>query len=551
LSNQSTTGRKPKVIFGSKVHRELLRGSEQITKAICPTLGPTPCLTIVDGAIPEMGLELLDSGGLIARRILQLHERTQDVGAMMLRHTLWRMNEFVGDGTATTAVLYQALIREGHRYIAAGGNAMALRRYLEMAMKLVITEIEKMARPIQSSEQLKRLAHTICSDDELAQALSDVIDVVGAFGFLEFRKAQGRNLKTEYREGNYWQDSGFLSTIMVNDHNLQRAYVEDVSILATDLVVDKAQDLIPLFSVAQQAGAKRLILITRKIEDVALGMLMLPKNRSHLEVYAAKTPGITGEAQMDALYDLGIITGAAPLVSAAGDTWEQLTPEHLGQARRAWISKHYLGIIGGQTDSIKLRSHLQMLYRKYNAAEKVADKNATQARIGRLQGGSAMLYVSGATETEIETRLEHAKQIAQALRSAMRDGVVPGGGSALLACCPLLENQAESASDPDERAAYQIVSHALHQPLNVIAENAGNANEQAFIQVKRSLLEKQEKLLSFDALTKQAVDPFQSGLLDSAGVTKAAVRSAIASAAIALTIDVVVHQKNPPKVLDT
>jgi chaperonin GroEL len=337
---------------------------------------------------------------------------------------------------------------------------------------------------------------------------------------------------------------------MINDQALQRANVEDVFILATDLVVAKAEDLIPLFSIAQQVKAERLILVTRKIENSAIGMLMLPDNRACVEVFCAKTPGVSDEAQMEALEDLNIITGAIPLVSAAGDTWKQLTPEHLGQARRAWISKLYLGIIGGKTDSIELRGHLQMLHKKYDLAEKIADKNAIQTRIGRLRGGSAMLHVSGATETEIEARLEHAKQIAQALRSALRDGVVPGGGSALLACCSRLEDKAESADNPDEQAAYRIVSYALQQPFRVIAENAG-ATEQALVKVRQAISEKQDNLLSFDALTKQTVDPFESGLLDSAGVTKASIHSAIASAALALTIDVVVHQKNPPQALET
>jgi len=550
LSNQSTIKPKPQVVFGSKVRREFLQGSEQITAAVRPTLGPSPRLTLIENAIPEKAPELLDSGGLIARRILQLSERTQDVGAMMLRHTLWRMSELVGDGTATTAVLFQAVMREGHRYIAAGGDPMALRYQLEAAMRLVILELDRMARPIQNSEQLKRLAHTICGDWELAKALSEIVDVVGAFGFLEFRKSQSRNLKIEYREGNYWQNSGLLSKVMINDHVLQRAYTEDVFILATDLVVAKTEDLIPLFAAAQQAGAKRLILVTREIEDSVMGTLMLPKNRKRIEVFGAKTPGISAEAQMEAIEELNIITGAIPLVGAAGDTWKQLTPEHLGQARRAWISKHYLGIIGGKTDSIELRKYIRTLRKKYDLADKVADKTAIQNRIGRLQGGATMLYVSGATETEIEARLEHAKKIAQTLRVALRDGVVPGGGSALLACCPILENRAASADNPEERAAYRILSHALQQPLNVIAENAGNFSEKALIEVRRAVLEDQ-KLLSFDALKKQAVDPFESGLLDSAGVTKAALRSAITSAALALTIDVIIHKKNPPQVLDT
>ena len=551
MPKQSTTERTPQVVFASEVHRALLAGSEKITSAIRPTLGPTPRLTIIENAIPGRAPELLDSGALIARRVLQLPERTQDVGAMMLRHTLWRMSELVGDGTATTAVIFQELMREGHRYIAAGGEPMALRHYLESAMKLVISDLDKMARPIQSSAQLRRLSAAICSDNELANALSEIIDVAGAYGFVEFRKAQGRKLMIEYREGNYWQESGILSSIMINDKSLQRAYAEDAYLLITDLVVEKAEDLIPVFSAAEQVGAKKLILVTRKIEDSAMGLLMLPKNRTRLEIFGAKTPGVSAEDQMEALEDLNIITGAIPLMRAVGDTWEKVTSEHLGQTRRAWISKHYLGLIGGKADPLKLRSHLQMLHRKYELAEKVADKNAIQDRIGRLQGGSAMLYVNGSTETEIEARSELAKQTAQALRSALRDGVVPGGGSALLACCPSLEEHANHADDPDQRAAYRMVSRALQQPLNVIVENSGNATEQALNKVRRAVLEEQNQLLSFDALQKKAVDPFESGLLDSAGVTKASVRSAIASAALTLTVDVVVHRQKPPQVLDT
>jgi chaperonin GroEL len=441
-------------------------------------------------------------------------------------------------------------MREGYRYIAAGGDSMALRHNLETALKLVLSKLEKLAKPIQSSAQVRRLALTICSDADLANALGEIIDVVGASGLLEFRKAQGRALKIEYREGNYWQNSGFLSTVMINDQTLQRAYVEDVFILVTDLVVEKNEDLIPVFSVAQQAGAKRLILITKKIEDSAMGTLMLPKNRAILEVFGAKTPGISSEDQLDALDELRIITGAIPLVGAAGDTWAQLTPEHLGQARRAWINKNYLGIINGKTDSIELRGYLQKLQRKYELAEKVADKNDLQTRMGRLQGGSAMLFVAGATETEIETRLELAKKTAQALRSAMRDGVVPGGGSALLACCPLLEDLADSAVDADLRAAYRIVSQALQQPFEVIAENAG-VDMHTVAVARQTILEEPDRFLSFDVMKKKVVEPFESGLLDSAGVTKAALRSAITSAALALTVDVVVHQKNPPQVLET
>jgi len=551
LSNRSSKGRSPHVVFAAEVHRELLRGSAQITSAIRPTLGPAPRLTIIENAIQGKAPELLDSGALIARRILQLSPRTQDVGAMMLRHTLWRLSEMVGDGTATAAVIFQSIMREGYRYIAAGGDPMALRHNLETILKLVLSELDKQAQPIQSSAQVMCLAQTICSDAELASALGEIIDVVGASGLLEFRKAQGRALKIEYREGNYWQNSGFLSKVMINDQTLQRAYAEDVFILATDLVVEKNEDLLPLFSIAHQTGVKRLVLVTRKIEDSALGLLMLPKNRAILEVFGAKTPGISGEDQMEALDELKVITGAIPLVSAAGDTWKQLTPDHFGQARRAWISKNYLGLMGGKTDAIELRSYLQKLQKKYELADRVAVKDKLLTRMGRLQGGSAMLYVAGATETEIETRLELAKQTAQALRSAMRDGVVPGGGSALLACSFQLENLANaSASDTDQRAAYRIVSQALEQPFNVIVENAG-VDIQTQARVRQAILAEPEKFLSFDALTRQVVDPFESGLLDSAGVTKAAVRSAIASAALTLTVDVVIHQKNPPQVLET
>jgi chaperonin GroEL len=278
---------------------------------------------------------------------------------------------------------------------------------------------------------------------------------------------------------------------------------------------------------------------------------MLPKNRDRVSIFVAKTPGISIDTQIEAIEDLSVTTGSKPLLSAVGDAWQNLTPEHLGQARRAWISKHHLGLIGAKGDVIQLRGHLQNLHRRYELAKKVSDKNSIQERIGRLQGGSAILHVSGATETEIKTRLELAKQTAQTLRSALREGVLPGGGSALWACYPMLEECALRTDDLDECAAYRMVAYALQQPMKVIVENAGSSNETGYHHIRQAMISNPKTIRGFDVLKNKEVEPFESGLLDSAGVLKAVVRSAISSAALTLTTDVIVHRKNPPKVFGT
>ena len=530
----------PSIVFQPRVGEGMQDGFDKLVDLIRPTLGPLPHIVAIEktngrNQVPE----LLDSGGTIARRIIQIPNRLENTGFMLLRQGLWGQQEREGDGTATTAVLFQAVFNAGRHYLMAGGNVMGFRHHLENGLRLITTELERQTTQLYGQQNLTGLALSICHDAELAKMMGEIFDIIGAYGRLDVHKGSGRELVREYIEGTYWK-SGLHSQDMANGKYRLRANLENAAILISNLEIESPVQLIPLLELAVKNEIKQLLLVSRTLSARAMNLLLAGPNREKVLVVAVKVPGISSDEQREAMTDLTILTGGRALSNATGATLENVRLEDLGRARRVWADKESFGIIGGRGDARLIRKHIASLRQGFRNMKDTDEGKRLLERIGKLLGGSATLLIGGHSPISIEVRVELAKRTAVSMRGAMRDGVVPGGGVALLACRESLRPFHKNAKDTDELAAYSILLQALEVPFRTIVSNAGV--------LPGSILAEVEHFgpgYGYDALTRKVVDLRKAGLYDSVSVLKGAVHTAISSAALALETDVIIHRRNP------
>jgi chaperonin GroEL len=539
MARTSNPWQTPQVLFDRAVYLGMQRGINQLANAIRPTLGPLPRF-VVDKNFSTERPEALDSGALIARRIIQLPDRQADVGAMYLRNMLWRLYETAGDGTATAAVLFQAIYNHGIRYIAAGGDAMRLRRYLEQGAQLMLELFERGTLHAEGSAQFAGLADSICYDHELSAQLGQIFEVIGPYGRLEIRSGNTRQIEHQFVEGSYW-DGPLFSPHMITDQTRQRAVLENAAVLISNLEVHEPGDLIPAMEAALASEARALLLVVKTLPEAAMAVLLAPPNRARLLVAAAKTPGGDINATREHLEDLALLTGSRPLLQEAGDRLARVKPADLGRSRRAWADAEYFGIAGGRGDPAALREHVARVRLAYRRADEPRDRKRLAERLGQLHGGTAVLWVGALSPLAIDLRKEQARRTAEAVRGALREGVLPGGGVALLDCIPALDERRRAAAEPEERAAYGILCQACEAPIRALLTNAGLEPSATLADIRRAGAGH-----GFDVVGRQVADMARAGVLDSAAVVGAAVGGAIHSAALALTIDVLIHRASPP-----
>ena len=529
------------VVFQPLTYKIIQEGIHQMVGAVSPTLGPRPGIVAIDPVVPGRLPEILDDGGTIVRRIIQIADRDEDMGAMLVRHVLWDVHEKVGDGTATTAVLFQSVYDQGVHYLTSGGSSMRLRRHLERGMVAVLDEIGALAQAVEGQEMQAKMAESVCYDPALAKMLGEVFDIVGEYGRLEIRSGRSSRLEREYIEGMYWK-SKVLSREMINDKAELRATLDNAHILITDRMIEDPRELIPVLTLAVRSKIKSLMIIAKKLSESALGLLLLnnKKNGEKIRTFAVEAPGLTITDIAANLADVAALTGGQHFARSAGDTLARVTVEDLGRARRVWADRFHFGITGGQGDPRVLRGHIAKLRTAYEDLSDQDERKKVRERIGKLMGGSATLWVGAFTEIDIKARKELAERTAEAMRGVVRDGVIVGGGVALLACRPALQRMLDESTDADERAAYRILIRAMEEPMRTIAANAGYDPSDVMAEVRHA-----GPGYGFDARTGQIVDMAQAGVYDAVAVQKAALRGAIETAAMALTIDVLIHRKKP------
>jgi chaperonin GroEL len=523
-----------RVVFAPRSRAALQRGVDQLANLIRPTLGPLPRWVALERVASRKDPpELLDDGATIARRFLALPDANESTGAMLLRHTLWRVYEKVADGTATTAVLFQAIVREATRYIAAGYNAPRLRVGIEQGLAVVRQNLRQMARALEGEEQIARAALALCHDPELARFLGEAYDIVGPDGYVQINTSNKRGVDREYVEGVYW-DTSWFTPYFITDPVRQIVELDDPAVLISDLQITTAEQILPVMEKVTKAGIKALAIIASNVSGDALGLLVANQRAKVLNALAVKTPSY-GADRMGIMADIAALTGARVLLDVAKERVEDATLADLGRARRAWATAQYFGLAGGRGDPVALRQHIANVRAEIEQTTDAREKDQVRKRLSKLLGGIATIRVGGATEAEMNARKEVAERAATALRTALQGGIVAGGGAALLACQGALDKM---PLDGDEGHGVRILRRALEEPIRAIVINAGYDPAPIVARVRES-----PAGWGFDARTGQIVDMFEAGIFDPLLTIDTALESAVSGAVMTFTTDVIVRRK--------
>ena len=532
--------RQPAVTVQPKVYLDLQAGMNMIAEAIRPTLGPLPRLVVSERPQHVEQPEFLDDGAVIARRIIQIKPRGQDVGAMLLRAAAWRMHDDVGDGSATMTVLYQTIFNLGVRYIIEFGcNPILLRKGLEKGLKSILEELKKQASPVAGKDAIARIAIGMTQGNpELANMLGEIFDIVGTDGLIVVEKGNRPGIEREYIEGTYWHISGWFSRTFINVPAEKKTVYEDAALLITDMAIKEPEMLIPVLERCVKARINKLVIVASEISDSAIGLLEQNRKSKVIETLVVRTPRLGDVQRVASMEDIAVLTGGKAFYKAANTNFNDFRVDDLGHARRAWATESLFGIFGGKGDIRQIRQRIVHLRSLIRQAELDSEKELLQQRLGRLSGGTAILKVGGFTDTQISTLTELAKRAVTGLRLAIQDGVIPGGGAGLLGCqAALLVLPAEN---DEEAIAFRILARALEEPMRVIAENAGFSSDVILDRVQSSPAN-----FGFDARQGKILDMQMQGILDSHQVIQRALEVAVSGAAMALTTDVIVHHSRP------
>ncbi len=523
-------------MFQPYAHTGMQRGVNKIVGVIRPTLGPTPRVVAIDRILDSRIPEILDNGAVIAKRIIELPDRNEDAGAMLVRDVVEHVSKQAGDGTVTAALIFQHVFNEGVRHLADDGDVHVLREHLELGSIRVEEQLVKNADAVSGAADLSRFAETLCHDAEMAAIIGEAFETVGEYGRIEVRAGRGRGMEREYVEGMYW-NRGAISRSMFTDLVRSRTEFINGAIVISDIDVKDPRQLQPVLEQALRDGITSLLIVVGDISDGALAFLSANNDPERFVTAVVKVPGWGKHENSAALEDLALLSNGTPFVAAAGDTFDSITPEDFGHARRVWIAERTFGIVGGQGDSREIRRHISKLKELCDSIEDPVQRNQILARIGALLGGSATLWMGGTTEIQIEELVEVAKRTVSAMRGAVAQGVVAGGGTALLACRPSLEAMMNETSHPDARAAYRILGEAIAQPFRAIVSNAGYD-----VSEKMASVDQRDVGWGFDARTGEITDMAAAGIVDAVAVQRAAVHCAVTSAALALSVEALVRR---------
>ena len=526
----------PGLRFSPQANVFMQSGVDAIANAVRPTLGPRArTVAIAPVMSGTRAPEILDDAATIARRIVEIPNPYANVGAMLVRHVLWDVHEHVGDGSATAAVIMQALLQEGLRLQTAGWNVMRMRQGIERGLDEARTVLRSMARPIETEADVVGLALAAYGDDDLANRLGEIFDTLGPDGHVEVHEVYTSGISHEYIEGAFWK-SGWISSAMATNELQSEARLEDPYVLVVRDHLDDWEDLAPLLNaVAAKSGS--LFIIALNVSGTALNVLM--SNKEKVKVAAVKTPG-WGEFMEDMIADIATLTGTRVIMKNFGESVKDVPLEDLGRARIVTVNRDYFGITGGAGNPRLLRDRIAEVKAALNRTD-VRDSDAIQQlreRLGKLSGGVAVIYVSGRTPAETLMLKATVERTVNTVRQAQLGGIVPGGGMSYIRCIPALRRL---KLPRDQEVGLEALARALEEPLRVIAANAGYDESP----IAHRALDLKDGW-GFNACTGEFEDLWASGIVDPLPVVDRALVSAVSGAVMALTTSVTVHRKNPP-----
>jgi chaperonin GroEL len=521
--------------FSEDARRSLERGVNILADAVKVTLGPKGRYVVLD---KKFGAPTITNDGVTIAREIEVEDVFENQGAQLVREVATATNDVAGDGTTTATVLAQAIVREGLKNVAAGANPMALKRGIETAVDSVVEALKGQSKEVNGKEDIARVATISAREREIGDVIADAIEKVGKDGVVNVEEGQTFGLELEFTEGMQF-DKGYLSPYMITDAERMEAVLEDPYILVANQKIGAVKDLLPILEQVIQAG-KPLLIVSEDVEGESLATIVVNKLRGTFTAVAVKAPGF-GDRRKRMLEDIAILTGAEVITEEMGLKLENTKVSQLGRARRVVVDKDTTTIIDGAGDSEAIKARIKQLKAEIENTDSDFDREKLQERLAKLAGGVAVVKVGAATETEMKEKKHRVEDALQATRAALEEGIVPGGGVALVNAVDSIK--LDSIKEADERTGAAIIVRALEEPLRQLAQNAGMEGSVVVAQVREAT-----KGNGLNVETGEVEDLFAAGIIDPTMVTRSALQNAASIAKNILTTEAVVAEppeKNP------
>jgi chaperonin GroEL len=531
------------LVFSEDARRKLQDGMDVLAKAVVTTLGPKGRNVAIDR---KFGSPTITHDGVSVAKEIELEDPFENMGAQLLKEAATKTNDIAGDGTTTSTVLAHSIVTDGMRNLAAGFNPMLLKWGIEASTKAVAEKITEQAIEVTTKDEIANVASISAQDRTIGELIADVMDKVGKDGVITVEESKGLEFETEYVEGMQF-DRGYISPYFITNPESMEADVDEPYILVHDKKISAATDIVPVLEKLVQVGKRELVILAEDIDGEALATLVLNKLRGMLNVVAVKAPGF-GDRRKAMLQDIAILTGATVIAEETGRKLDTTEITDLGRAEKIVVTKDDTTIVGGRGESVEIKGRIEQIRVEIDKSTSDYDSEKLQERLAKLSGGVAIIRVGAATETELKEKKHRVEDALSATRAAVEEGIVPGGGVALINAMTALD-EIKMDSD-DAQVGVAIVRKALEVPLRKISENAGKDGSVILQEVRRAQDSEKNLNIGFNVISEEFVDMVKDGVIDPAKVTRGALENAASIAAMILTTEALItdmpEEAGPP-----
>jgi chaperonin GroEL len=521
------------LIFSEDARRSLKKGIDIMATAVGTTLGPKGRNVALD---KKWGAPTITHDGVTVAKEIELEDPYENMGAQLLKEAATKTNEVAGDGTTTATVLAHNIVTEGLKNVAAGANPMLLKRGIESATQAIVEAIKEQSIELKAKEEIANVASISAHDREIGELIADVMDKVGKDGVITVEESKGLEFETEYVEGMQF-DRGYISAYFITNPEAMEAVLEEPYILIYDKKISVATDIVPILEKLVQVGRRELVVIAEDVDGEALATLVLNKLRGMINCLAIKAPGF-GDRRKAMLQDIAILTGGQVITEEMGRKLETAAIADLGRADKVVSTKDDTTVVGGQGEDKEIKGRIEQIKAEIEKSTSDYDKEKLQERLAKLAGGVAIIRVGAGTEVELKEKKHRVEDALSATRAAVEEGIVPGGGVALINAVPALDKVKMELAD--EQTGVTILRRALEEPMRGIVENAGVDGAVVVETVRRLHEEKKNKNIAYDVMAQDYGDMVAKGIIDPAKVTRSAVENAASIAAMILTTEALV-----------
>lgn len=518
------------IIFDEDARKALKRGVDKLVNAVKITLGPKGRTVILDKGFGE---PTSTKDGVTVAKEIELSDKVENVGAELVKQAATKTSDVAGDGTTTATVLAQSMITAGIKNVTSGASQQGVKRGIDKAVEIVVEELRKISKQISSKEEITQVASIAANDPDIGKVIAEAMDVVGKDGVITVEESQSFGIQKEIVQGMQF-DKGYVSPYMVTNAEKMIAELDDPYILITDQKISSIQSILPVLEKLAQSGKKDLLIVTEEIEGDALATLVVNKLRGTFNAVAVKAPGF-GDRRKEMLQDIAVLTGGKVVSEEVGMKLDNTTIADLGRANKVTVSKEETTIVGGKGDQAAIKARIAQVRKAIEDSDSDFDREKLQERLAKLAGGVAVIKVGAATETEMKEKKDRIEDALAATKAAVEEGIVAGGGVALVRTIPALQKAVRGDYDEDENTGINIVMRALEEPIRQIAFNAGKDGSVVAEEVK-----KQTGNIGYNAVKNQYEDLVKAGIIDPTKVTRSALQNAASVASMFLMTEAVV-----------